>query len=55
METEWQHYLSQCIETIVLIAEGRPIQVFEQVVSCFASKHIVQVSQWYKFPNNLLN
>lgn len=33
METEWQHYLSQCIETIVLIAEARPVQVFEQVVS----------------------
>lgn len=32
METEWQHYLTQCIDTIVLIAEGRPYQVFEQVV-----------------------
>lgn len=35
METEWQHYLTQCIETIVLVAEARPIQVFEQVVSVF--------------------
>lgn len=33
METEWQHYLRQCIDTIVSIAEGRPFQVFEQVVS----------------------
>ncbi|KAG4078102.1 hypothetical protein HA402_002153 [Bradysia odoriphaga] len=33
METEWQHYLRQCIDTIVSIAEGRPFQVFEQVYS----------------------
>lgn len=38
METEWQHYLSQCIETIVLIAEARPIQVFEQVVCVLIKK-----------------
>lgn len=36
METEWQHYLRQCIDTIVSIAEGRPFQVFEQVVSLHA-------------------
>lgn len=32
-ETEWQQYLRQCIETICLIAEDRPFQVFEQVYS----------------------
>lgn len=31
MVTEWQHYLTQCIETIVLVAEVKPLQVFEQV------------------------
>lgn len=33
MQTEWQQYLTQCIETIALVAEVRPLQVFEQVVS----------------------
>lgn len=33
METEWQHYLTACIETIALFAEIRPEQVFELVVS----------------------
>lgn len=33
METEWQHYITQCIDIIVLIAEERPYQVFEQIVS----------------------
>lgn len=33
MLTEWQQYLTQCIETIALVAEVRPLQVFEQVVS----------------------
>lgn len=33
MQTEWQQYLTQCIETIAMVAEVRPIQVFEQVVS----------------------
>lgn len=32
-ETEWQQYLRQCIETLCLIAEDRPFQVFEQVYS----------------------
>lgn len=31
MLTEWQHYLTQCIETIALVAEAKPLQVFEQV------------------------
>lgn len=31
MLTEWQHYLTQCIETIALVAEVKPLQVFEQV------------------------
>lgn len=31
MLTEWQQYLTQCIETIALVAEVRPSQVFEQV------------------------
>lgn len=31
MLTEWQQYLTQCIETIALVAEARPLQVFEQV------------------------
>lgn len=30
-ESEWQQYLRQCIETIVLIGERRPVPVFEQV------------------------
>lgn len=33
MQTEWQQYLTQCIETIALVAEVQPLQVFEQVVS----------------------
>lgn len=33
MMTEWQQYLTQCIETIALVAEVLPLQVFEQVVS----------------------
>lgn len=33
MLTDWQHYLTQCIETIALIAEVKPLQVFEQVYS----------------------
>lgn len=31
MLTDWQQYLTQCIETIALVAEVRPLQVFEQV------------------------
>lgn len=31
MLTDWQHYLTQCIETIAMIAEVKPLQVFEQV------------------------
>lgn len=30
-ESEWQQYLRQCIDTIVLIGERRPVPVFEQV------------------------
>lgn len=33
MLTDWQHYLTQCIETIALVAEVKPLQVFEQVYS----------------------
>lgn len=33
METDWQHYLTQCIETLASIAEIRPTEVFNQVVS----------------------
>lgn len=33
MLTDWQHYLTQCIETIALLAEVKPLQVFEQVYS----------------------
>lgn len=33
MLTDWQHYLNQCIETIALVAEVKPLQVFEQVYS----------------------
>lgn len=31
--TDWQQYLTQCIETIALVAEVKPLQVFEQVYS----------------------
>lgn len=31
METDWQHYLTQCIETIALVAEIEPLPVFQQV------------------------
>lgn len=44
METEWQHYLRQCIDTIVSIAEGRPFQVFEQVVSLIFSLRQLSIS-----------
>lgn len=33
MLTDWQHYLTQCIETIALVAEVKPKEVFEQVYS----------------------
>lgn len=33
METEWQQYLTQCIETIAAVAEIHPEQVFDLVVS----------------------
>lgn len=31
MQSQWQIYLTQCIETIALVAEVQPVQVFEQV------------------------
>lgn len=31
METEWQHFLNQCIEVITSMGEGMPHQVFNQV------------------------
>lgn len=31
METEWQHFLNQCIEVITSMGEGLPNQVFNQV------------------------
>lgn len=31
MQTEWQQYLTQCIETVALVADVLPLQVFEQV------------------------
>lgn len=33
MLTDWQNYLTQCIETIALVAEVKPLEVFEQVYS----------------------
>ena len=35
METEWQHFLTQCIEVIALIAEGRPEEVLEVIVGAW--------------------
>lgn len=46
MLTEWQQYLTQCIETIALVAEVRPLQVFEQVVS----KIELHLQALYHFP-----
>lgn len=31
MQTDWQQFLTQCIETIALVAEYKPQQVFQQV------------------------
>lgn len=31
MQTDWQQFLTQCIETIALVAEYQPQPVFEQV------------------------
>lgn len=31
MQTDWQQFLTQCIETIALVAEYQPQSVFEQV------------------------
>lgn len=53
METEWQHYLRQCIDTIVSIAEGRPFQVFEQVVSLIIYINVIllyRVELVYRLP-----
>lgn len=35
LETEWQHFLSQCIETVALIAEGSPEPVLEIVLNAW--------------------
>lgn len=35
LETEWQHFLTQCIEVVALLAEGRPEQVLEVVVGAW--------------------
>lgn len=35
METEWQHFLTQCIEVVALIGEGRPEQVMEVIVGAW--------------------
>lgn len=35
LETEWQHFLTQCIEVMALLAEGRPEQVLEVVVNAW--------------------
>lgn len=47
METEWQQYLTQCIETIALVAEIQPEQVFDSVVSLhiqlLTSYHVKQL------------
>lgn len=35
LETEWQHYLTQCIEAVALIAEGSPDHVMGVVVTAW--------------------
>uniref|UniRef100_A0A1B0CSC0 Exportin-1/Importin-beta-like domain-containing protein n=2 Tax=Lutzomyia longipalpis TaxID=7200 RepID=A0A1B0CSC0_LUTLO len=35
LETEWQHFLNQCIETVALIAEGSPEPVLEIVLNAW--------------------
>uniref|UniRef100_A0A6B2EEA4 Putative nuclear transport receptor crm1/msn5 importin beta superfamily n=1 Tax=Phlebotomus kandelakii TaxID=1109342 RepID=A0A6B2EEA4_9DIPT len=35
LETEWQHFLTQCIETVALIAEGSPEPVLEIVLNAW--------------------
>ncbi|XP_075158622.1 exportin ellipsoid body open isoform X2 [Haematobia irritans] len=39
-QTEWQQYLTQCIECIALVAESRPNAVFAQVFSHWSRPHI---------------
>lgn len=35
METEWQHFLTQCIEVIALLAEGHPEPVMQVIVDAW--------------------
>ncbi|XP_059609404.1 exportin-6 [Phlebotomus argentipes] len=35
LETEWQHFLTQCIESVALIAEGSPEPVLEIVLNAW--------------------
>ncbi|GAB0091365.1 exportin-6-A [Sergentomyia squamirostris] len=35
LETEWQHFLNQCIETVALVAEGSPEPVLEIVLNAW--------------------
>lgn len=39
-QTEWQQYLTQCIECIALVAESRPNAVFAQVFSHWSRPHL---------------
>ncbi len=43
-ETEWQHYLRQCLETIAKIAELMPEEVFRVVVSKPANQLLICVT-----------
>lgn len=35
LETEWQHFLAQCIEVVALIADGAPEQAMEAVINAW--------------------
>ncbi|XP_067642019.1 exportin-6 [Eurosta solidaginis] len=43
-QTEWQQFLSQCIECVALVAESRPNAVFTQVSAHWARPHVYLLS-----------
>lgn len=40
-ETEWQHFLKECIEIIAMVAEIIPIAIFNLVVSQIINKSLI--------------
>lgn len=46
LETEWQHYLTQCVEVVALLGEGQPEQVVEAVVGAWRIPFEVRMANY---------